>query len=39
VLEPLAVRAPTRTWSYPEPLGEQPVVELPFSEVITINGR
>ncbi|GAA1381115.1 saccharopine dehydrogenase NADP-binding domain-containing protein [Pseudonocardia kongjuensis] len=29
--------APTGTWSYPAPLGVQPVVELPFSEVITIG--
>ncbi|WP_248579602.1 saccharopine dehydrogenase NADP-binding domain-containing protein [Nocardioides sp. InS609-2] len=29
--------APTGTWSYPEPLGELEVVELPFSEVITIH--
>ncbi|TQM85283.1 short subunit dehydrogenase-like uncharacterized protein [Saccharothrix saharensis] len=28
--------APTRTWSYPAPLGDRSVVELPFSEVITI---
>lgn len=28
--------APTATWSYPEPLLDQPVVELPFSEVIAI---
>jgi hypothetical protein len=36
-LTPLASPAPTATWSYPEPLGDQPVVELPFSEVVTIN--
>ena len=36
-LTPLASPAPTATWSYPTPLGQQPVVELPFSEVITIN--
>lgn len=29
--------APTRTWSFPGPLGEQKVVELPFSEVMTIH--
>jgi hypothetical protein len=29
--------APTRTWSYPAPLGEQAVLQLPFSEVITID--
>jgi uncharacterized protein YbjT (DUF2867 family) len=32
----LASPAPTRNWSFPEPLGDQPVVQLPFSEVITI---
>ena len=36
-LVPLPSPAPTRTWSYPEPLGDQPVVELTFSEVITIH--
>jgi hypothetical protein len=36
-LAPLVSPAPTGTWSYPEPLGEQEVVELPFSEVITID--
>ena len=36
-LTPLASPAPTGTWSYPEPLGDQPVVQLPFSEVITID--
>ena len=36
-LEPLASPPPTRTWSFPQPLGEQPVVELPFSEVITMH--
>jgi short subunit dehydrogenase-like uncharacterized protein len=35
-LAPLAAPAPTGTWSYPGPLGDQEVVELPFSEVITI---
>jgi NAD(P)-dependent dehydrogenase (short-subunit alcohol dehydrogenase family) len=29
--------APSGTWSYPSPLGCQPVVQLPFSEVITID--
>ena len=37
VLTPLANPAPTGTWSYPEPLGDQPVVQVPFSEVITID--
>ena len=36
-LVPLATPAPTSTWPYPAPLGEQPVVELPFSEVVTIH--
>lgn len=36
-LSPLASPAPTATWAYTGPIGEQPVVELPFSEVITIN--
>lgn len=35
-LTELASPAPTGTWSYPGPLGDQPVVALPFSEVITI---
>jgi NAD(P)-dependent dehydrogenase (short-subunit alcohol dehydrogenase family) len=35
-LTALASPAPTGTWSYPAPLGNQPVVQLPFSEVITI---
>lgn len=36
-LAPLAAPAPISSWSYPTPLGEQEVVELPFSEVITIE--
>jgi short subunit dehydrogenase-like uncharacterized protein len=36
-LAALASPAPTGTWSYPEPLGDQRVVQLPFSEVITIH--
>jgi hypothetical protein len=36
-LAPLASPAPTGRWSYPAPLGDQPVVQLPFSEVITID--
>lgn len=35
-LTTLASPAPTDTWSYPAPLGAQPVVQLPFSEVLTI---
>ncbi len=35
-LAPLASPAPTGSWTYPAPLGDQEVVELPFSEVITI---
>jgi Saccharopine dehydrogenase NADP binding domain len=37
VLAPLPDPAPTGTWSYPQPLGDQPVVQLPFSEVLTIS--
>jgi short subunit dehydrogenase-like uncharacterized protein len=37
VLAPLTDPAPTGTWSYPEPLGDQTVVQMPFSEVITID--
>ncbi len=37
ILTSLASLAPTRTWSYPAPLGDQTVVQLPFSEVITID--
>ena len=37
VLAPLPHPAPTGTWSYPQPLGDQPVVQLPFSEVVTIS--
>lgn len=36
-LAPLENPAPTDTWSYPDPLGDQPVVQLPLSEVITID--
>ncbi|MDF1604292.1 saccharopine dehydrogenase NADP-binding domain-containing protein [Nocardioides sp. YIM 152315] len=36
-LAPLADPAPTRTWSFREPLGDHAVVELPFSEVLTIH--
>ena len=35
-LAPLADPAPTGTWSYPAPLGAQDVVQLPFSEAVTI---
>jgi hypothetical protein len=37
VLTPLASPPPSTTWSYPDPIGDHAVVELPFSEVITIN--
>ena len=37
VLAPLPDPAPTASWSYPPPLGDQPVVQLPFSEVVTIS--
>jgi short subunit dehydrogenase-like uncharacterized protein len=36
-LAPLEDPAPTSRWSYPEPLGDQPVVQLPFSEVIVVD--
>lgn len=36
-LVPLASPAPTSTWSFPGDLGDQAVVELPFSEVITLH--
>lgn len=36
-LTPVASPAPTGTWSYPAPLGTQPVEQMPFSEVITID--
>jgi short subunit dehydrogenase-like uncharacterized protein len=36
-LAPLADPAPTGSWTYPPPLGEQRIVELPFSEVIAIE--
>jgi short subunit dehydrogenase-like uncharacterized protein len=35
-LTPLASPAPTRTWTFPAPFGDQSVVQLPFSEVVTI---
>ena len=37
VLAPLASPAPAGTWAYPDPLGDQAVVQAPFSEVITID--
>jgi hypothetical protein len=36
-LAPLESPAPFGTWTFDEPLGEQAVVQLPFSEVITID--
>lgn len=36
-LVPLADPAPTGRWPFPAPLGEQPVVRLPFSEVLTLT--
>ncbi|MGH8031821.1 MAG: saccharopine dehydrogenase family protein [Luteimonas sp.] len=33
----LADPPPTREWEFPPPLGTQPVVALPFSEIITIS--
>lgn len=35
-LVPLGDPAPTTTWHFAEPFGEQQVVALPFSEVVTI---
>ncbi|QGN50502.1 saccharopine dehydrogenase NADP-binding domain-containing protein [Micromonospora sp. WMMD558] len=35
-LAPLAEPAPESTWRFPEPFGEQRMVGLPFSEVVTI---
>ncbi len=34
---PLEDPAPTGRWVFPAPLGEQPVVQLPFSEVLTVT--
>lgn len=36
-LTALEAAAPSSTWSYPSPLGDQSVVQMPFSEVITID--
>lgn len=36
-LELLAEPSPTRDWNFPEPFGMQPVVGLPFGEVILIS--
>ncbi|MGB2567709.1 saccharopine dehydrogenase family protein [Micromonospora citrea] len=36
-LTPLESPAPSGTWSYPSPLGDQSVVQLPFSEVVTLD--
>jgi len=36
-LAPLSDPAPRGAWSFGEPLGDQPVVQLPFSEVMTIH--
>lgn len=36
-LAPLVSPSPTGSWTYPPPLGEQSVVQLPFSEVMTIH--
>ena len=35
-LVPLPQPAPTRSWAFPAPLGEQDMVALPFSEVVVI---
>ncbi|WP_409466382.1 saccharopine dehydrogenase family protein [Amycolatopsis sp. GA6-003] len=36
-LVPLPAPAPTGKWDFPEPIGAQSTVELPFSEVVTID--
>ncbi|WP_370939758.1 trans-acting enoyl reductase family protein [Amycolatopsis sp. cg13] len=36
-LAPLSDPAATGTWDFPEPIGAQSTVELPFSEVVTID--
>ena len=35
-LAALGSPAPSSTWAFPPPFGDQPVVQLPFSEVITL---
>ena len=37
VLAPLENPASSGRWSFPDPLGDLPVVQVPFSEVITID--
>ena len=37
MLVPLASPAASGEWSFPAPLGPQPVVEMPFTEVVTID--
>ncbi|WP_313913510.1 saccharopine dehydrogenase NADP-binding domain-containing protein [Tahibacter sp.] len=36
-LQPLADPAPTREWTFPAPFGQQPVVALPLSEIVTLS--
>jgi short subunit dehydrogenase-like uncharacterized protein len=36
-LTPLSSPASSSTWSFPAPLGDQPVVQVPFSEVVVID--
>jgi short subunit dehydrogenase-like uncharacterized protein len=36
-LQPMADPAPTREWIFPSPFGSQPVVALPFSEIVTLS--
>ncbi|WP_275292082.1 saccharopine dehydrogenase NADP-binding domain-containing protein [Amycolatopsis sp. La24] len=36
-LVPLSAPAATGTWDFPEPIGAQSTVELPFSEAVTVN--
>jgi hypothetical protein len=35
-LTPLQEPTPTSTWVFPEPFGEQPVIAVPLSEIVTI---
>lgn len=36
-LQPLADPAPTREWAFPAPFGQQPMVALPLSEIVTLS--
>ncbi|GAB3372846.1 saccharopine dehydrogenase family protein [Amycolatopsis echigonensis] len=37
LLVPISAPAPAGKWDFPEPIGAQSTVELPFSEVVTID--